>query len=86
MKLKPGFVLREIAGETVVLPTGDKLNLNVMITLNQTGKFLWSRLENDVSIEQLVEDVLSTYETDVDTANNAVRAFIAQLNEYGFLI
>lgn len=86
MKLKPGFVLREIAGETVVLPTGDDLDLNVMITLNQTGKFIWSRLENDTTIDQLVEDIMSAYETDADTAKIAVCTFIEQLNDYGFLV
>ena len=86
MKLKPGFILREIAGETVVLASGDDLDLNVMITLNHTGKFLWTRLENDTTVEQLVEDVLSAYETDAETAKNTICAFIAQLNDHGFLI
>ena len=31
MKIKEGFVLREVAGDTVVLPSGD-LNINAMIT------------------------------------------------------
>ena len=45
MKLKDGFILRSVAGETVVVPTGDDLDLNMMITLNETGKFLWEHLE-----------------------------------------
>ena len=40
MKLKDGFILREVAGQTVVLPTGGDLHLNMMITLNETAKFL----------------------------------------------
>ena len=34
MKLKEGFILRTVAGETIVVPTGSALNLNMMITLN----------------------------------------------------
>ena len=39
MKLKEGFVLREVAGQTVVLPASTDLDLNMMITLNETAKF-----------------------------------------------
>ena len=41
MKLKDGFVLRQVGGQTVVLASGSELDLNMMITLNGTGKFLW---------------------------------------------
>ena len=44
MKLKDGFILRTVAGETVVLPTGGVTDFDMMITLNDTGKFLWERL------------------------------------------
>jgi len=40
MKIKDGFILRSVAGQTVVLPTGDELDLNMMITLIETGTFL----------------------------------------------
>lgn len=86
MKLKDGFILREIAGQTVVLPTGDDLNLNMMITLNSTGKFLWTRLEQEVTEEELVAAVLAEYDVDEATAKSAVEAFVAQLNANGFLI
>jgi hypothetical protein len=45
MKLKEGFVLRDVAGSCVVVPTGTDLNFNGMISLNDTGKVLWQRLE-----------------------------------------
>ena len=47
MKLKEGFLLRQVAGQNVVLPDDDTLNLNVMITLNDTGAFLWERLAQE---------------------------------------
>ena len=45
MKIKEGFLLRQIAGQNVVLPTGNELDLNMMITLNDTGVFLWEWLQ-----------------------------------------
>ena len=52
MKLKDGFILREVAGEHVVIPTGDALDLNMMITLNETGCTLWKRLEEEAAARE----------------------------------
>lgn len=85
MKLKEGFILRDVAGQTVVLPTGDELNLNMVITLNETGKFLWERLGNDTDQAALITALLAEYDVDEDTAKAAVSGFIAKLNDNGFL-
>lgn len=85
MKLKQGFVLREIAGETVVLPSGDDLDLNMMITLNDTGRFLWERIEKGAEKEELVAALLAEYDVDADTARASVDRFSAKLSENGFL-
>ena len=85
MKLKAGFILREVAGQTVVLPSGDDLNLNMMITLNDTGAFLWKQLEQEQDEAALTAALLAEYEVDEATASAAVAAFVKQLNEHGFL-
>lgn len=85
MKLKDGFILREIAGQIVVLPSGDELDLNMMITLNDTGKFIWNMLEQDCDEAAIVSAILKEYDVDNTTAEAAVSGFICKLNEYGFL-
>ena len=46
MKLKKDFVMRRIANTCVVVPTGDTMvDFNGMLSLNETGAFLWERLE-----------------------------------------
>lgn len=85
MKLKDGFILRDVAGQTVVLPTGDELNLNMMITLNETGKFLWERLGQETDEAALVSALLAEYDVDENTAKAAVSGFVAKLNDNGFL-
>ena len=85
MKLKDGFLLRSVAGQTVVLPTGGDLDLNMMITLNETGAFLWEHLENDTNEAALVEALLAEYDVDKATAENAVEAFVQKLESNGFL-
>ena len=85
MKLKEGFIMRQVAGETIVVPSGDELNLNMMITLNDTGKFLWQRLEAGADPEELVQGMLAEYDVDEQTARRGVERFVAKLQERGFL-
>ena len=85
MKIKDGFILRSVAGQTVVLPTGDELDLNMMITLNDTGTFLWEHLREETDENALVTALLSEYDVDEETARKAVAGFVAKLNDHGFL-
>ena len=85
MKLKEGFVLRRVAGEIIVLPSGDNLDLNMMITLNETGEFLWKLLEAGAEVEDLVRQMLAEYEVDEATARAAAEGFVAKLRDNGFL-
>lgn len=84
MKLKEGFVLREVAGSVVVLPTGEDLDMNMMITLNGTGRFLWEKLETGAEEEELVQSMLAEYAVDEATARAHIAAFCAKLRENGF--
>ena len=85
MKLKQGFVTRKIAGKDIVLPTGDDMNLNQMISLNDTGMFIWQHLQNDTTAEAVARAVSEKYEISYDDAYNHVSAFIAKLESYGYL-
>ena len=85
MKLKQGFVLRRVAGEIIVLPSGDDLDLKMMITLNETGEFLWKRLESGAGTEELVQAMLEEYDVDEPTARSGVERFVAKLSDNGFL-
>ncbi len=86
MKLKEGFIVREVAGQIVVLPSGENLDLNMMITLNGTGKFLWEQLEQECDEEMLVAALLKEYDVDAETARKSVEAFVAKLKENEFLL
>ena len=85
MKIKDGFLLRQVAGQTVVLPIGGDMDLNLMITLNDTGAFLWGKLQEETDEAALVAALLAEYDVDEATAKQAVTAFLAKLNENGFL-
>lgn len=47
MKIKPDFLLRKVAENYVVVPVGTAMvDFNGMINLNETGAFLWEKLEH----------------------------------------
>lgn len=61
MKIKPGFILRQLAGENVVVPVGEAgESFNGMIRLNETGALLWRELSEGAEKDQLAEKLLET--------------------------
>ena len=85
MKIKDGFVIRDVAGSCVVVPVGADLNFNGMITLNETGKTLWTALGEETDIDGLVSALTSEYDVDADTAKAAAENFVNKLRENGFI-
>ena len=87
MKIKEGFVLKEIAGSFVVVPVGgDLVDLSAMVTVNETGAFLWSLLENDVDADYMCEQVLKEYEgAPADEVKKDIEEFVGVLKERNIL-
>ena len=85
MKLKDGFILRTVAGDTVVLPAAGVTDFDMMITLNETGKFLWERLAVGAEETELVQALLAEYDVSEEKAAESVAAFVARLKELEFL-
>ncbi|MBQ9414032.1 MAG: PqqD family protein [Clostridia bacterium] len=86
MKLKNGFLLKELAGDHVVVPVGQAaLDLRGMITLNETGAFLWERLQTGQTEDALVSAMLEEYDVAPDIARKDVRAFVEMLRQQQLL-
>ena len=86
MKIKKGFLLREVAGENVVIAVGEAaMQFKGMIRLNPTGAFLWRLLEKDTDEAAMVEAMLESYETDRETAEKDITAFISSVRGAGLL-
>ena len=84
MKIKEGFILRDIAGDTIAMP-GCDMELNAMITLNETGAFLWRLLENETTEQELTAAIVKQYGVDEETAKSAVLNFVEKLKANEFL-
>lgn len=82
MKLKSGFILREIAGSSIIVPVGDRVKeFNGVINLNDTGVFLWKLLEKGATEQELVEALLNEYEVEKEIAERDVNKLVSKLKE-----
>ncbi|MGF0032426.1 PqqD family protein [Bariatricus sp. SGI.154] len=86
MKIVKEFILREIAGEYVLVPTGATTQeFNGLITLSETAKFIWEHMEEADSLEEMIQLLLDNYEIDEETAKRDAIEFISQLLNAGFV-
>lgn len=87
MKLKDGFVLREIAGEWMAIAVGTRTaEFPGVIALSETAAFVWKRLEEGDDLERIVTAVTEEFDVDIDTARKDTEEFIKQLCEKGLLV
>ncbi|MBQ8659041.1 MAG: PqqD family protein [Clostridia bacterium] len=85
MKIKRGFVLRKVGGESVVVPVGEmSKKFHGMINLNETGDFLWNFFLENHTVDEAVAALLGEYEVDETTARADVEKFVGILTENGF--
>lgn len=87
MKIKEGFVLRDIGDQTVVVATGEaSQDFYGMIKLNQTGKIIWEGISDGLSEELIVSKLLDKYNVDKNKAEFDVRQMIDKMDKAGFLL
>ena len=70
MKIKEGFVLREMCGENIVAAEGlQHINFNKLISLNSTAAFLWKALEGkEFTAENMAQLLVDEYGIDMELA------------------
>ncbi|MCX8128628.1 MAG: PqqD family protein [Clostridia bacterium] len=84
MKIKDGFMLREVAGSWIVVPLGKRVvEFNGLMTLSESGASLWRKLEEGADEDELVDLVLKEYDIDEATARADVQEFISNMLERG---
>ncbi len=84
MKKNSKFILKEISGQSILLPFGEMaINFNGMITLNDTAKYLWENLTENFNEESAVNLLLNEYDVTREIALEASKKFIDTLKEVG---
>ncbi len=70
MKIKEGFILREMCGENIVAAEGlEHINFNKLISLNESAAYLWKELcGKEFSTEEMAELLIARYGIDKELA------------------
>lgn len=80
MKTNDEYMLREIAGEAVLIPTGSaSQKLNGMIQLTESAAFIWKQVDTAADLEEIVVRVQEEYEIDEETARRDIYGFLREL-------
>lgn len=86
MKANKNFMLREVAGEHILIPVNEAAKkLYGLITLNDSGLLLWNRLQEGCSQEELIQAMLDEYEVDRETAERDTEIFLQKMREIELL-
>ena len=86
MKVREDLILREVAGESILIPVGEiALDIKGMFTLTESGTLLYRKLTEDCTKEDLVQALLDEYEVDREKTIEDVDAFLEQLEKAGVL-
>lgn len=86
MKIKEGFILRNVDGTYLVVAVGDaSQRFNGLITLNESGALLWKRLSEGATAQQLCDVLCETFTVDAATAAADVEAFLETARTAGLL-
>ena len=86
MKIKNGFMLRKVGAQNVVVAVGEaSRSFNGIIRLNDSGRYLWEKLQNEITEQQLLSDMLNDYDIDESTAKADIARFVESLKGAGLL-
>ncbi len=83
MKAKSGFVLRNVVGEHILMPTGDNIGVfKGTLLMNDVAALVWEKLSNPVSREDLLRAILDEYEVEESAAAADLDALLEKLRSF----
>ena len=86
MKANPGFILRNVVDEYILMPTGDNIGkFNGTVLLNEVSALVWEKLQNPISRDDLLKAILDEFEVEKAVAAADLDALLAKLKEYGVI-
>ena len=87
MRVSKDFIMREIAGEFILVPTGAAAaKFNGLITMNEVGKFIFQTLAEEHTAQEVAARITEEYSVDAGTALTDLEEFLQQLRQIGALV
>ncbi len=86
MKIKEGYILKEVAGAKIVIATGaQKMNFNGIMTFNDVGATVFNLLDGVHSISEIAEIIAKEYDVSVDMVQADVEKLIEKMRAHNLI-
>ena len=88
MRIKNGFVLRQVCGENVIVGEGlGAINFGKMLALNETAAWLWQQAVamGDFTVDALAQKLCDEYEVSLDEAKADVKSIVDEWTAVGVI-
>jgi len=79
----PGIVPRKTGDEYVLVPVSNNIaDMDSVYTLNETGAFIWEKLDGESTLTEIVSCMQTEFDVDAETAKNDLLAFVAEMGKF----
>jgi hypothetical protein len=86
MKRKTDFIMQNVGGENLLVPLGAQvMDLNGIITLNDTGAYVWELLAQERTLDELTAAVAEHFDVTPERARLDVQNFLGEITKMGLL-
>lgn len=86
MRIKEGFVLKEVAGNNVVIGVGKTMqDFNGVLNLSDSAALLFKKLSEGADKDALIDAILAEYDIDRATAESDIDSFLDKIRSVNLL-
>lgn len=87
MRVSDLFILRSIAGESLLIPVGEAaLEVKGLISMSESAAMLYEKLKNGCSRKDLIDLLMAEYEVDEAVAVKDTDEFLDQMRQLHILV
>jgi methyltransferase-like protein len=79
----PSVVTRKTGDEYVLVPVANNIaDMDSVYTINETGAFIWEKIDGKKTVGEIIEALVTEYEIDNETASKDVQEFVGNMSKY----
>ena len=79
----PSVVTRKTGNEYVLVPVANNIaDMNSVFILNETGAFIWEKIDGKKTVGEIIELVINEYEIEKETATNDILEFVVNTEKF----
>lgn len=86
MKIKDGYILKDVAGAKIVIATGaQRLNFNGVMTFNEVGAVVFNMIDGTNSVQDIVTKISEDYGVPFERVQTDVENLIKKMKEHNLI-